>query len=255
MSSIFLLYEGQALPIRYRPNARARGLKLTCSLGGDLLLTAPPDTPQQAIYHFLETNRDRIGRQVMDARRKAEALPQPEDDLFLWLGEPFPVIRRVGNRSQARLRSGRVSLSLAPGDWPHEALERLRQRLSAPFLTQLALQRAGALGLGPVTVAVRPMFSRYGSCQPGSRRLCLNSYLTRMPQEVILAVIDHELCHLNCPGHDQAFYQALYGICPEYPRHQERLKRELSPYLANIRLNRRARRPHPALADFDSPIL
>lgn len=117
-------------------------------MGGDLLLTAPPDTPQQAIYHFLETNRDRIGRQVMDARRKAEALPQPEEDLFLWLGEPFPVIRRVGNRSQARLRSGRVSLSLAPGDWPHEALERLRQRLSAPFLTQLALQRAGgALGL------------------------------------------------------------------------------------------------------------
>ena len=65
MSSIFLLYEGQALPIRYRPNARARGLKLTCSLGGDLLLTAPPGTPQQALYRFLEANRDRIGRQVM----------------------------------------------------------------------------------------------------------------------------------------------------------------------------------------------
>ena len=106
-----------------------------------------------------------------------------------------------------------------------------------------------------MTVAVRPMFSRYGSCQPSGRRLCLNSYLTRMPREVILAVIDHELCHLSFPGHDQAFYGALYGLCPEYPRHHQRLKRELSPYLANIRLNRRARRPHPALADFDGPIL
>ena len=95
MSSIFLLYEGQALPIRYRPNARARGLKLTCSLGGDLLLTAPPGTPQQALYRFLEANRDRIGRQVMAARRRAEALPQPEEDVFIWLGEPLPVARRV----------------------------------------------------------------------------------------------------------------------------------------------------------------
>ena len=63
MSSIFLLYEGQVLPVRYRPNARARGLKLTCSLGGDLLLTSTPDTPRQALYRFLEANRDRIGRQ------------------------------------------------------------------------------------------------------------------------------------------------------------------------------------------------
>ncbi len=28
MSSIFLLYEGQVLPVRYRPNARARGSSL-----------------------------------------------------------------------------------------------------------------------------------------------------------------------------------------------------------------------------------
>ncbi len=255
MSSIFLLYQGQALPIRCRINPRARGLKLTCALGGDLLLTAPPGTPQQALYRFLEANRDRIGRQVMAARRRAEALPPPEEDVFVWLGEPLPVTRRTGSRSQARLKDGRVSLSLAPGDWPHEALERLRQRLSAPYLAQLAQQRAGELGLGPVSIAVRPMFSRYGSCQPASHRICLNSYLTRMPQEVILAVVDHELCHLHFSGHDQAFYRALYAFCPDYPSHRERLKRELSPYLANIRLNRRARRPHPALTDFDGPIL
>lgn len=255
MSSIFLLYEGQVLPVRYRPNARARGLKLTCSLGGDLLLTSPPDTPRQALYRFLEANRDRIGRQVMAARQRAEALPQPEEDVFVWLGEPLPVIRKEGARSQARLKDGRVLLSMAPGDWPHEALERLRQRLATPFLAGLAQERAEALGLTPIAVAVRPMFSRYGSCQPDRRRLCLNSYLTRMPRDVILSVVDHELCHLSCPGHDEAFYQALYHICPKYAHYRERLKRELSPYLVNIRLNRRARRPHPALNDFDGPIL
>jgi len=255
MSTIFLLYEDQALPIRYQPNVRARRIRLTCSLGGDLLLSAPPTTPQQELYRFLDENRQVIGRQVMAARQKAEELPRPEEDTFLWLGNRLAVSVRESARSQARLNGDRVTLSLRKGEWPTEALERLRQRLAVPYLTELTQKRAAELKISGITVAVRPMFSRYGSCQPSTGRICLNSYLTRMDEEVILSVIDHELCHLNHSGHDKAFYDTLLTLCPRYHEHHALLKKELSPYLANIRLQRRARRPHPALMDFSSPII
>ena len=255
MSTIFLLYEDQALPIRYQPNARARRIRLTCLLGGDLVLSAPPSTPQQELYRFLDENRQAIGRQVMEARKKADALPRPEEDIFIWLGEALPVRVRESARSQARLAADHVMLSLRKGEWPTEALERLRQRLAAPYLTELTQKRARELGITGITVAVRPMFSRYGSCQPSTGRICLNSYLTRMHEDVILSVIDHELCHLKHIGHDKAFYQALTKLCPRYYEYNDLLKKELSPYLSNIRLQRRARRPHPALMDFSSPII
>ena len=255
MSTIFLLYDDQALPVRCQTNPRARRIRLTCSVGGDLSLTAPPATPQAEIFRFLDENRQVIGQQVMNARKKAEKLPRPEEDSFLWLGRLLSVQTHEGSRSQARLVGDHVSLTLRKGEWPAEALERLRQRLSVPYLTELTLKRARELGIDAITVAVRPMFSRYGSCQPSTGRICLNSYLTRMEENVILAVIDHELNHLRHTGHDDAFYAALLKICPRYYEYHARLKKELSPYLANIRLQRRARRPHPALMDFSSPII
>jgi predicted metal-dependent hydrolase len=99
------------------------------------------------------------------------------------------------------------------------------------------------------------MLSRFGSCQIAKRHLCLNSYLTRMSRDIVLAVIDHELCHLLHSGHNGAFYSALSRFDPLYAQHRSLLRRELSPYLNYIRLESKARRPHPALNDFSSPIL
>lgn len=255
MLTVFLLYQEQALPVLVRANTKAKGMRLTCRLGGDLTLTVPPGTPRAVIFRFLDENREAIGSRVLEARRRADALPATEETEFPWLGRVLPVICRDADRSMARREGDTVVLCLRGGDWAQPALERLRVRLAKPVLEEMTRRRAEALGLAPVTVTVRPMLGRYGSCQPTRRVICLNSYLTRMSEPVILSVIDHELTHLNHPGHDDAFYRALHNVCPEYDRCHDTLRRELDPYLSAVRLQRHDRRPHPALADFSSPII
>ena len=255
MATIFLLYKDQALPVVCRENPRSKGFRVTCALGGELTLTMPPRTAKELVFRFLDTNRDIIGRQAMEARKRAEALPGVDEDQFCWLGREYPVLRKEGGRELARWKDDHVLLTLIPSQWSFDALDRLRRRMAAPLLEAMTLKRAEALNLLPVTFSARAMFTRFGSCQPGKRHITLSSYLTRMPQDVILSVIDHELCHLDHPGHDGAFYRALYRCCPEYDAHKKKLSKELSPYLLAVRLQQRNRETHPALRDFSATIL
>lgn len=255
MSTVFLLYHENVLPVRVEVNRLSRGLKLSCRLGGELLLTVPPGTPRHVIHRFLEENREVIGMRAFKAMEKAESLPSLEEAAFPWLGKSLPVLRKDAARNTARLAGEKIILCLRGGDWAFEPLDRLRKRLSEPYLTALAQNRAEELGFSPITVTVRPMLSRYGSCQPSSRHICLSSFLTRLPEEIILSVIDHELCHLNYHGHDRKFYQGLYRICPDYDRCHNVLRKELDPYLRAVRLRRKEHQPHPALNDFSGSIL
>ncbi len=252
---VLLLYQEQVLPVAVRVSPRSRSLRVSCRIGGNLVLSVPPNTPQDSVLRFLDRNRNRIGQWVLEARQKAESLPRIDDFSFRWRGQDFPVLQKEAARSSARFTGDAVHLGLRKGDWPHLALERLRLRLSTPILREMAEKRAAETGLGPISVSVRAMLSRFGSCNPKTRHICLNSYLTRMPDPVIQSVIDHELCHLTHAGHDTAFYQELYRLNPDYTLCKQQLKKDLSPYLTALRLQRQDHRPHPAINSFNSPIV
>lgn len=63
---------------------------------------------------------------------------------------------------------------------------------------------------------VRDAISKYGSCTPRTKVLHFSSRLIMLPEDVIDAIIVHELCHILHPNHSAKFYEAVRTFYPDY---------------------------------------
>ena len=75
-------------------------------------------------------------------------------------------------------------------------------------------------------ITLKEMTSRWGSCQPQTRRISLNLRLARLPREYTAYVLLHEMCHLLHADHSAAFYEELTKVCPNAMALREKIKSE-----------------------------
>ncbi len=125
--------------------------------------------------------------------------------------------------------------------WVERARKRLAQEPADPFESATEADRAEwkaivqafappliqkwerILGVRAGKLAFRNMKSRWGSCQPGTGRICLNTRLALYPPACLEYVVVHELCHLIMHGHSPAFYGLLDEALPGWREARSRL--------------------------------
>jgi len=79
------------------------------------------------------------------------------------------------------------------------------------------------LGVQASAWGAKRMKTKWGSCTPASRRVCLNSELAKKPVECIEYIVVHELLHLAEPNHGERFVALLNRHLPQWPSTQKRL--------------------------------
>lgn len=67
------------------------------------------------------------------------------------------------------------------------------------------------------------MKSRWGSCQPATGRICINTRLALYPPECLEYVVVHEMCHLLHSGHGPRFWALVEGFLPDYRKAKAKL--------------------------------
>lgn len=72
--------------------------------------------------------------------------------------------------------------------------------------------------------AYREMSSRWGSCNPHTGRICLNTHLLDFPDECLEYVIVHELCHLIEANHGSRFKALMDRHMPDWRDRRKRLR-------------------------------
>lgn len=75
----------------------------------------------------------------------------------------------------------------------------------------------------PVSVRVRKMKSRWGTCKSDGT-ICFNRELIKKETRLIDSVIIHELCHLVHHNHGKEFYSLLESIIPDYKSRRRELR-------------------------------
>ncbi|MEG1009320.1 MAG: M48 family metallopeptidase, partial [Clostridia bacterium] len=63
---------------------------------------------------------------------------------------------------------------------------------------------------------VRDAVTRYGSCMPNKKKLNFNSRLIMLPENIVDAIIIHELCHIIYPNHSKEFYNLVKKYKSDY---------------------------------------
>lgn len=79
------------------------------------------------------------------------------------------------------------------------------------------------LNLPEITLRVRHMKTRWGSCNPRKRNIRLNTDLAKKPYECLDYVIIHELLHFFEPNHGPNFYSLMDKYMPQWRNIKQRL--------------------------------
>lgn len=83
---------------------------------------------------------------------------------------------------------------------------------------------ASILGVTVTTLAYRNMKSRWGSCQPSTGRVCINTRLALYPPECLEYVVVHELCHFLEPNHGKEFHALMTKVMPDWKARRAKLQ-------------------------------
>lgn len=80
------------------------------------------------------------------------------------------------------------------------------------------------MGVKVKRLTYRDMKTRWGTCQPTTGRVCINTRLALYPSECLEYVVVHELCHLRVSGHGPEFKALMDGYLPGWRRVRALLK-------------------------------
>ncbi len=202
-----------------RRSQRARTLRVTVQPDGLVVVTLPPRGTHRAAAEAVRRLQPWIAaRRSEMAATAAELAWEPGTVPFL--GRPLTLVAEPG-----RVRVGRRGdRLLVPADQAGPALERwYRRRAHAEIAARLdaACARAGTAYDG---LTIRDPRTRWASCSP-SGRMSFSYRLLLVPEAVLDYVVEHEVCHLERPGHDAAFWELLASRVPGWRDHARWLRR------------------------------
>jgi len=229
--TVFVEYGGQHISVDVEFRLRKR-LSISVHPDGSVTALAPSDRSLEDVLAHLRRRRAWIAKQ----RRHFEKYqPLPEEKRYvsgethLYLGRQYRLRIRQADEAAAKL-IGRFfnvhvprpdepqAVAAAMDAWYREHAESLlRDRLDR------CLESAASLRLTEVSLRVRPMRRRWGSCSEAGT-ITLNVDLVKAPLHCIDYVIMHELCHLRVHDHSPAFFRLLGRCMPDWQARKQRLE-------------------------------
>ncbi len=213
---------------------RRRGMKnLRMRICGDgsVAVSAPPYVPKGEIDKFVESRRDWIEENRRAVLLRNEAVPDCPVNGFLTLfGSRYNVETIDDKRlcGQYELNGDKLILYKSPEDESGEAAAVSFMADSARRLAAAAVEKylrlSGYMG-GQISLKLKYMKSRWGSCSRKTGTITLNLALCKLPPEYLEYVAAHEVTHLFVAGHSEEFYRFGEGIYSGFFETDRRLNR------------------------------
>lgn len=117
------------------------------------------------------------------------------------------------------IRDAQEQIASSPSAQAHNASEEEKaswRDIVAQCTPALIAAWEPILGVKAGKVVYRNMKSRWGSCQPSTGRICINTRLALYPPYCLEYVVVHELCHLLVRGHGPDFHKLLDSVMPDW---------------------------------------
>lgn len=125
-------------------------------------------------------------------------------------------------------RQGKLLLQVRPGTEAGRCREILdgwyRAQLRA-VLPDMVAKWEKAAGVRVGRVFVQRMKTRWGSCNPTSRSIRLNTDLAKKPLECLEYIVVHEIAHLIEPSHNARFTSLMDVLLPQWQQLRRQLNR------------------------------
>jgi predicted metal-dependent hydrolase len=221
---------GRLLPVTVR-RSRRRSVALHLSPGPTLELRAPQRYPESELRAFLEARRGWVARHLPDLPRPVPTPRYRDGDRHAFLGRDRRLVLTAPGRHRVLLGEDAITMTVARPDREDRVAaaltawyRRQARRIFGERLAHWRERRLAAWGLPPVSLRLRRMRRRWGSCS-SDRVITLNTRLVEYDPALIDLVVVHELCHLLEFNHSRRFYMLMDAALPDWRARARNLDR------------------------------
>lgn len=167
-------------------------------------------------------------RKLLEQERETPREYLDRESHYVWGRRHLLKLIEGDHPPSVELGHNRILLRLRPGTSPSKKAELLdawyRAQLKAE-LPALVSKWEPLLGVKVDRCFVRRMRTQWGSCNPRTRSIRLNTDLAKKPRECLEYIVVHELIHLLEPTHNDRFLALMDRFMPRWPSHRDTLNR------------------------------
>lgn len=203
----------------YPPNGRVR-------------VAAPEGTNLERLRLFLVSKLDWIKKQrkkVLAQERETRRDYLDRESHFVWGRRYLLKIVEQEAPPTIDLKTNQMVLRVRPGtcrDRKAEVVEAWYRNLVKEVASELVAKWEPKLKVSLGHLYVRVMRTRWGTCNPSTSTIRLNTDLAKKPPECLEYIVVHELVHLLEPTHNTLFVALMNRHMPDW-RHRRQVLNSL----------------------------
>lgn len=198
---------------------------------GAVRVAAPDHMNLETVRLFAISKLDWIKRERRKLREQERETPREfldHESHFVWGERRLLKVEEVDAAPSVTLGAKHLALSVRPGtdaEKREAVLARWYRDQVRAALPPLLSKWQAKIGVEVARVFVQKMKTKWGSCNPDSRNIRLNSELAKKPRECLEYILVHELSHLVEPTHNARFTQLLDRLLPGWRESRGALNR------------------------------
>ena len=213
--------------IKYRKNMKNIYLKV--EKNADVVVSAPPRTPNYLIKKLIRDNIDEIKLRRNNILMNDYTMKQyVTGEKHIIFGKEFVLEVRLGNKIVVKLSDDKIILVIKDKDQDREQIvtSYLRKVLYNKAL-EFSNKYEKIMGVHAEQLRIKKMKTRWGTCNIEAKRIWINYELIKYPIECLEHIVVHELTHLLETNHTPRFYALLGKYYPNF-RENDKLIKEFS---------------------------
>ena len=213
--------------IEYR--RKMKNIYLKVEKNADVVVSAPPRTPNYIIKKLIQENIDEIKLRRNNILTNGYTVKQyVTGEKYIIFGKEFVLEVILGNKNVIKLSDDKIILVIKDKDQD-------RGQIVMSYLRKVLYNKAlefinryeKIMGVHAEQLRIKKMKTRWGTCNIEAKRIWINYELIKYPIECLEHIVVHELTHLLETNHTPRFYALLGKYYPNF-RENDKLIKEFS---------------------------
>ena len=216
--------------IKYR--RKMKNIYLKVEKNADVVVSAPPRTPNYIIKKLVQENIDEIKLRRTNILKNGHTFKNyVTGEKHYVFGKELTLEVRLGDKNKVTLSNDKLLLSVKDKYQDREQIvtRELRKVVYNKCLEFLNKYEK-LMNVHVEQLRIKKMKTRWGTCNIEAKRIWINYELVKYPVECLEHTIVHELTHLLETNHTPRFYTLLGKYYPNY-RENDKLIKEFSKQL------------------------
>ena len=203
---------------------KVKNINLRIRPNMEIYISAPMNLHSDYIENFIRSKEKwikQVLQKIEDAKQNQLPSQYLSGEKHKYLGKEYELEVKQGNSNRVSIKEGKIILTVISNifensDEKKKVMEKWYFENAQKVFVNAIQKWLEILDESIEKLSIKPMKSRWGSCNYVKRYINLNTELIKRTQFEIEYLILHELTHLKYPNHGKGFYRYIENYMPNY---------------------------------------